>query len=172
MTIFHAGDWISLRTVGGERLSQRAKEAVQSFTLMWNIFEGTVCNAKAGINSFEKISKESKWVSNWSALSDLFDFYRNRYTMKNSTNECFDGLRIRRQIVKERVAKALINKNTDVESRVFALLMILYRLRNNLFHGLKSIDMLNDQAENLEIASKGLSLFIEYSNERLIKIVA
>jgi hypothetical protein len=47
---------------------------------------------------------------------------------------------------------------------LFALLMIVYRLRNNLFHGSKQIGNLNNQAENLNMGSKVLTAIMERFN--------
>ncbi|OYY86196.1 MAG: hypothetical protein B7Y46_06395 [Acidovorax sp. 28-64-14] len=40
------------------------------------------------------------------------------------------------------------------EDEMLALMIIVYRLRNNLFHGLKSFEMLNEQVKNLDNASR------------------
>jgi hypothetical protein len=43
-------------------------------------------------------------------------------------------------------------------------MIIIYRLRNNLFHGLKQIDSLNEQIPNLTIASQALAAIVQISH--------
>ena len=40
-------------------------------------------------------------------------------------------------------------------------MIIVYRLRNNLFHGLKSIPTLNDQVANLNMACRALASIVQ-----------
>jgi hypothetical protein len=42
-------------------------------------------------------------------------------------------------------------------------MIIVYRLRNNLFHGLKSISTLNDQVTNLDMACRALAAIVKAS---------
>lgn len=39
-------------------------------------------------------------------------------------------------------------------------MIIVYRLRNNLFHGLKEIPTLNDQIPNLDMACRALAAIL------------
>jgi hypothetical protein len=48
-------------------------------------------------------------------------------------------------------------------------MIIVYRLRNNLFHGLKSIDMLNEQVDNLNMAAKCLAAILESLPSRWVR---
>jgi len=43
---------------------------------------------------------------------------------------------------------------------VLASLIIVYRLRNNLFHGLKEIGALNEQVQNLDVACRVLAIVL------------
>jgi hypothetical protein len=54
---------------------------------------------------------------------------------------------------------------TDAPSQLLAVLIIVYRLRNNLFHGLKTLWMLNDQIFNLDKASRTLAAIVKAYSE-------
>lgn len=56
----------------------------------------------------------------------------------------------------------------DENIRPGQVMIIVYRLRNNLFHGLK-IDMLNDQAASLDIAAGALAGILEASENYLLR---
>ena len=51
---------------------------------------------------------------------------------------------------------------------MLALMIIVYRLRNNLFHGIKSVHMLNDQVQNLDNASHCLAAILESTRSHLV----
>lgn len=51
-------------------------------------------------------------------------------------------------------------------------MIVIYRLRNNLFHGLKEIDTLNEQVRNLNEACQVLAAIVEASRDPLIDIKA
>jgi hypothetical protein len=63
----------------------------------------------------------------------------------------------------------LRGEKRDPASQLLAVLIIVYRLRNNLFHGLKKVDGLNDQADNLNMACRTLASVLEASEDRLIQ---
>jgi len=47
-------------------------------------------------------------------------------------------------------------------------MIITYRLRNNLFHGLKEIKTLNDQVPNLTMACRALAAIAQVSGAMII----
>jgi len=54
---------------------------------------------------------------------------------------------------KDFIKAVLQGKTADYTSKVFAVLIILYKMHSNLFYGLKSLDMLNSQAASLSVAA-------------------
>ena len=51
---FSAKHWIGTNCRGGHDLKPESVDVVSSFTLMWNIFEGAVCDNHAKIPVFER----------------------------------------------------------------------------------------------------------------------
>lgn len=51
---FNATEWIAQNTPGGTELSAGARDAVASFTTMWNFFECTLCENRASVAAFER----------------------------------------------------------------------------------------------------------------------
>jgi hypothetical protein len=68
----------------------------------------------------------------------------------------FESLRLRPRDEPELVLAVLNRTNEDIVDKVFALFMVVYRLRNNLFHGYKWAYRLRDQKSNFENASRVL----------------
>jgi hypothetical protein len=160
--IFSAKEWIAASLISAERLKPEALQAVESFTLMWNVFEGLVCDNSATILRLEKLSAEI--VSRRRCkpqLERIFTYFKNRYYNRTGFTAHFEGLLLRSADRKEFIKAVLQGKTPDYPSKVFAVLIILYKMRSNLFHGIKSLDMLNSQAVNLFAACRALAIIIE-----------
>lgn len=146
-------------------LNENALVAIRNFTVMWNLFEGLLCNSNATVSAFGRLVKELPANGHQSgSLHSAFIYYQQRYTHAGCTNDLFNQLNFRANDKKENVTTTLLSSNPTIQETSFALLVIIYRLRNNLFHGLKSFDQLNDQAENLNRAAAGLAAFMKMHN--------
>ena len=64
--------------------------------------------------------------------------------------------------------EVLLGQRQNLSDKVLALMLIVYRLRNNLFHGLKTLEMLNDQVHNLNTASRCLGVLMMLSRSHLV----
>jgi hypothetical protein len=161
-TIFSAKEWIAASLISAEGLKPETLDAVESFTLMWNIFEGLVCDNSATISRLEKLSAEIVGRRRrQEEIEQLFTYFKNCYCAAAGPTADFDGLHLRATDRKEFIEAVLRDEKSDYESRLLALMIILYKIRNNLFHGLKSLDRLNSQAFNLNMACKALATIIE-----------
>lgn len=65
------------------------------------------------------------------------------------------------------VENVLLNNDNSTINRIHAILLITYRLRNNLFHGAKDIRYLDGQRENLRFASHLLKTVLEVSGRHI-----
>jgi len=88
------------------------------------------------------------------------DYFYNRYLNPNiDTTYSIDGLQFRGsssdQQAKIDVIQVLTKQQTEPKEVLKALLFILYRFRNNLFHGNKEIINLNTQIDNF-ISANGI----------------
>lgn len=171
-TQFDAARWLSGSSREAHRLSTDAVKAVSNFTLMWNMFEGVFCPDGANIHAFERVAERTiehcrRTESNLD-VKPLLRFWEFRYRRGSGFNERFDGLNFRRADRREHVEAVLRGEASEPAAELIALLIIIYRLRNNLFHGLKTIAMLNDQVENLNTASRALAYVMESSGHYLV----
>jgi hypothetical protein len=169
---FSAAAWIAQNTEGGTHLSPQAQQAVSSFTTMWNFFESTLCDNRASIAAFERAvdryhpTQVSEATAQ--ALKACLTFWRFRYRTSDGFSPRFDGLYFRQGDRRAHVEEVLSGKADDPKAELLALMIIVYRLRNNLFHGLKTLEMLNDQVENLTNASRCLSAIMEAIPSRFV----
>lgn len=145
------GNSFKLKTAGIDR--------VRNFSLLWNLFERYACNRLANINS---ISSAVDMINQSEAITaelitDHIEYFSNRYfNSDRSPKPIFEDLKFRDggdQSAKQRVIDTLTGQQSDPKENLKSLLFILYRFRNNLFHGEKEIINLNKQVENFIIAN-------------------
>ena len=122
------------------------------FLILWNLFE---CRLFGTSFSIDKAI-----VNNYKASDDVlretFLYFQSRYVETGNTNQKFDGLNFRKNDKKENISRVLCEgKDTELNPDT-AIQCIIYRLRNNLFHGLKSIEEFSQQNDMFNIVNKYL----------------
>ena len=171
---FSAAAWIAQNTQGGTCLSGEAQQAVANFTTMWNFFESTLCDNRASVAAFERVVEKYQpaQVSEGTAqtLAACLVFWRARYRSSGGFSRRFDGLHFRQGDRRAHVEDVLSGKADSQNAEMLALMIIIYRLRNNLFHGLKTLEMLNEQVENLTNASQCIAAIMEAIPSRFVVI--
>jgi hypothetical protein len=169
---FDAATWIAQNTYGGTRLTPEATAAVANFTMMWNLFEGIVCGNDANVRQFEVLaaglSKAAVALDAMNSIEDCLAFWTLRYRTPEGFADRFLELYFRNNDRREVVEEVLLGQRQSLSDKVLALMLIVYRLRNNLFHGLKTLEMLNDQVHNLNTASRCLGVLMTLSHSHLV----
>ena len=146
------GNGVDLKTEGIDR--------VRNFSLLWNLFETYACNKRADINSISKAVdtiNAREPITN-ELISTHIDYFSNRYfNLDGTPKEKFEGLKFRNgqtdQAAKQQVTLTLTRVQNNPVENLKSLLFILYRFRNNLFHGEKEVIRLNAQIDNFIIAN-------------------
>jgi hypothetical protein len=165
--------WIISNCAYANQLKPETIEVISNFTLLWSFFEGALCNRRASVKAFEDLAKKiAQYATNVEKLEGIevvLAFWRFRYWTGSEFNGRFKGLEFRQGDRQDIVEAVLRKEKRDFNSQLLAVMIIVYRLRNNLFHGLKTIDMLNDQALNLDMACKALATVLEVSGNHLLK---
>jgi len=170
---FDATAWITQRTLGGTDLLPEATAAVANFTMMWNLFEGVLCGNHANIREFERIAQELSGgqlsTEETASLDECLAFWSFRYRTPEGFASRFDRLNFRPNDKRNLVEEVLSGTRHELSDRALALMIIAYRLRNNLFHGLKTIKTLNNQVHNLNTASRCLGALLAASHAHLVR---
>lgn len=119
---------------------------IGKFAILWNIFE----SQKMGNNCIEDKLKElsSKVITsaNWKKFA--CELKKRSEIVSLDTNEYVDsGLSLGKGIMKrnKQIVKDFINSNG--EGNLDGGLIAIYRIRNNMFHGLKDWTQLDEQIE-------------------------
>ena len=149
-------DWINFKF--GTDLSGEALNEIKNFTLLWNIFENLIFQSNFSINQLEiEIRRRNL---DFNDFHDIYEYFQNRYIVNGNINERFSNLNFRPNDREELVQNALIDINSANNVKIFAIGIIVYRFRNNLFHGVKDFHFLNGQIENFNNANRYLKRFI------------
>ena len=156
-------EWISNFLSFERKLTGDDIENVRNFSILWNLFEGLVCNRNASIialeNAVSDMQNRNKLVID--DYNKFLKYFSNRYIENGETNHRFDRLNLRRGDKPELVEAVLKGNEIAPEKVLLAILIIVYRYRNNLFHGEKSIYDLPNQIDNFKNANQLLMVFME-----------
>lgn len=170
---FDAQAWARVSLREAPQLQPATLEVVAWFTFLWNFFEGVTCNGSVSVSKLGQVAERmasSPAISN-DSVEHCISFYRFRYLNGDQMQERFYGLNFRSNDRQELVEAVLRGTESDLNTKLHALLIIAYRIRNNLFHGLKSLHVWDDQAQNISEATRILSIAMEALNTSFVERV-
>ncbi len=135
---------------------KRKRSFIFNFAMIWNLFEDRC------MDNFAKISKVDNLVEGLISINNLevdtiFDYFKDRYKI-------FDNIYVTENLLwKEHeytYRNFVIEKFRDTQcshqDKIKAVLYIIFRLRNNLFHGEKDIAIINEQKQTFVLVNKFL----------------
>jgi hypothetical protein len=160
-------DWLRANVPEYRDLRGVERDAVTGFLHFWALFEGRLLDEHAGPGKICDLA--ARWREDglarsppvWAALN----YWRRRYFANGALNGRFESLLFRPNDRGELVKAVMAEERDDAESVVAAVLLIIYRLRNNLFHGLKWQYGLADQEGNFRHANEVLMEVLERYGE-------
>lgn len=156
-------EWLCVRAPGFIHLAEAERSAIMHFSLLWSFFEANALNTNASANHILALVHE--WASQnkleIEPFSQSLAHFQNRYFNGGDFTELFRGLNLRRNDNPELIKAVLRGENTDPADCVAVLLIIVYRLRNNLFHGNKWAYGIHGQLENFTNANFAIMAALE-----------
>ena len=151
-------EWLEQNAPGFSVLTEQEREAITHFALLWSFFEARVLNKSA--NSHAILALTHKWSSqaclDASIFEDSLQYFQQRYFSGYTESQHFRSLKLRNNDCPELVKAVLKSDNQNPADRVAVLLIIVFRLRNNLFHGNKWADGIRGQLGNFTHANSTL----------------
>lgn len=149
--------WLEENARGFRDLPDLDREAIFQFTLLWSLFEATASNDSERFNSRAILNLVREWAEQGRLKSDPFEddleYFRSRFFENGRETARFNGLRLRPADAPELVRSVLARVNQDPADCIGALLVVVYRLRNNLFHGTKWAHGIREQRNNFTHAN-------------------
>lgn len=156
--------WLEDRAPGFKNLPEMDRRAIFDFAFLWSLFESQVMGNFAQADRIR--GKVDEWAGAGNLDADLYDgaldYFRKRYFADGKLTYHFDLLFLRKSDHPEVVKAVIEGANNDPRDRVLALLMIVWRLRNNLFHGAKWAYELRDQLDNFTHANSVLMGILDH----------
>ncbi len=160
-------DWLEEYAPGFQALSKTERRAITEFLFLWSLFEAKVLNEHGSANVIAASS--ARWARNGQLTAETFGqelaYFRDRYVADGQFSYHFDHLHLRVNDAAGLVRRVLNGEDGAPGNIAAAVLIIVYRFRNNLFHGLKWSYQLEGQLENFMHANKALKRAIELHDE-------
>lgn len=150
--------WLENNAHGFADLSGEEREAIFHFALLWSFFEARALHTNASAKAIRALidgwRKEGRLADE--AFGEPLKYFRARYFKDGAPTEHFAGLQLRPNNEPELVAAVLQGDNNDPTDCAVATLVVVYRLRNNLFHGIKWAYGIQGQRDNFLNANAAL----------------
>ena len=124
--------------------------------MLWSLFEGTVLGARGNAGALVAIvdAVRGRGAVDLARLDAAIAHFRGRYYANGKFTLAFDQHLHFRDNDRRPLAEALVSGATnDPAEMLKGLLIIVYRLRNNLFHGVKWTYRIQGQLENFRHAN-------------------
>lgn len=155
--------WLEARAPGFRDLPEADRRAIFDFAFLWSLFEAQVMNNYARADRIRQ--KVDAWAAAGVLGAELYDtelaYFRDRYFADGALTYHFQFLELRPSDHPDVVQAVIECSNNHPRDRMLALLMIVWRLRNNLFHGAKWAYGLRDQRANFIQANSVLMRLLE-----------
>ena len=153
-----ARNWLKARAPGFNNLSKKEQDAITDFSLLWGFFESRILDTNGSARAI--CDAIETWHATGILDPGLFDaelaYFKQRYCPNGGFSDHFERLRLQRPDKAPMVRDVLDGTETAPRETVAAVLTIIYRYRNNLFHGVKWGYELADQLHNFTHANNAL----------------
>jgi hypothetical protein len=153
-------NWLSEKAPAFGYLSEREKMAILDFALLWSFFESRCLDNNANMgqirNFIEQLPEELLAAHEVEVIAAYF---RARYIENGEFTHRYYHLHLERSGSPQEVTN-MMNGIANSREVLIGCLGILFRYRNNLFHGEKWEYELQDQQENFERSTELLRWLI------------
>lgn len=160
-------DWLEQNARGFISIPHDTREAVMHFSFLWSLFEFEAMDRQADGNALVAIAgkwAEAGFLDN-ETFAEALRYFQGRYYRDGGFTHHFDFLNLPEGNHKELVKRVLMNDDAEHSEMVSAVLIVIYRFRNNLFHGEKWLYEIQGQADNFAHANAVLMQAIELSRK-------
>ena len=149
--------WLKNFSPEYRRLSSSERMAIRDFAILWSFFEGGCLGTHASYQTIKRAV--DYWCEIGLVRPKLFEksavYFRDRYYSGGHPTDKFRGLRLGHgsQNVRDHIVSVFENRDATLEDETLMVFLVIYRFRNNLFHGVKGIYGFADQLPNFRIAN-------------------
>lgn len=157
--------WLERNAGGFNALSQQERSAPMHFSLLWSYFEAEALSANGSASSIESWLRDldHRGKLNAAAFAPALTYFKGRYFSNGQPTDNFDDLNLRINDNPGLVTAVISGQDVDPTNGVVALFIVIYRFRNNYFHGPKWAYHLQDQLDNFTTANESIMAVIDMS---------
>lgn len=145
--------WLEANAAGFSHLDQDERRAIYHFALLWSLLEAKLLathgSPGAIHDAMERIAAANRF--DLASLAEPLAHFRGRYWQDGKLTVRFDGLNMAAKHVP--TVHPVLAGHDEPAAVLTALLLIVHRLRNNLFHGPKWSYGIADQRANFDNAN-------------------
>lgn len=156
-------EWLEQNARGFQAIPRDAREAVMHFSFLWSLFEFEAMDRHADGNALVAVAR--RWEKAGLLADEQFEealrYFRERYYRDGEFTHHFNFLNLPDGDHRKLVRRVLMNENVENSEIASVVLIIVYRYRNNLFHGEKWLYQIQGQVENFTHANAVLKEAIE-----------
>lgn len=154
--------WLEQRVPAFAQIGEGERMAILHFALLWSLFEAQVLDKDGNVPRIAAAC--NKWAERGLLKADTFGaelaYFRNRYFANGDVTYHFHHLNLT-QAQEQQVLGVLRGTTADPVQIAVGVLTIVYRFRNNLFHGEKWGYQLQEQLSNFSHANAALMRAME-----------
>ena len=161
--------WLEGKVPAFKALGDDAQREIMEFSLLWGFFEFSLLDKSA---TAEKISQLCDQLDadkriDAARFEDAVAYWRDRYYINGDFTDDFHSLFFRNNDNEEAVRTVLAGRDESPKALLLFALLIVWRFRNNLFHGTKWTYTLKDQYKNFQMANTSLMVTMDMAGVRL-----
>ncbi len=147
--------WLYCKVPGFSQLKEQEREAIYDFSLLWSLFEGSALNYQCNVLKIRQLASNivRKNKLNDISLDSYVEYLRNRYYVNGSLTQHYQNLHVERSGSPAEVVEMLCDEDSTETVQLIGCLVVIFRLRNNLFHGEKWRYQLRGQFDNFQNAN-------------------
>lgn len=148
-------EWLSMKVPGFANLSPEERDVIDDFSFLWSLFEGKVMNRRCDLPRIRNYVQQLEEQGGLEVLEveQYVGYLRNRYFRDDDVTGHYHGLNLDVHNNTEEVLETLRNEDAQKAVKLIGCLIVIYRLRNNLFHGEKWQYNLEGQLDNFTQAN-------------------
>lgn len=132
------------------KFSLLERNAIGDFVLLWSLFESRVLDTNANADKIIDVGNRLRAQQNLNleGFQTAIGYFRKRYYKGGNFTPAFERLLLRGNDHSSLVKKVISGQTSDDAEILSAILIIVLRLRNNLFHGNKWSYEIQGQLKN------------------------
>lgn len=135
---------------------KKKRSFIFNFAMIWNLFEYRCMGKKAQISKVNNLVASLISVNNLE-VDAIFDYFKDRYKVADNIYNIESlSWRSNENTYRNFVIEKFRDTQCSHQNKIKAVLYIIFRLRNNLFHGEKDIAIINEQKQTFVLVNKFL----------------